>query len=326
MADEEEFVVSVEGESGDVIVGEEDASAVLKKQYDDLLADNKRRKDSEEAANRRAADERAAADRARQDAAAARAETSVSQTGAIDAGISAANAEASQAEADYAACMEKGDFAAAAKAQRRIASAEAKIVRLDEAKSDLESRKSSSGVEDQPQARRAGDPLEEHISKFTAPTASWLREHRDWLIDPRKNARLTSAHHVAVAQGLEPDSTEYFEHVEKTLGLRDAPEARNGSGNGQTRTATRLPAPPVAPVNGGAGSHSSGASDNRSNQVYLTKGEKSSATDGTLVWNYNDPSGKGKFKKGDPIGIQEMARRKLEMQKRGLYDKNNIEA
>ena len=56
----------------------------------------------------------------------------------------------------------------------------------------------------------------------------------------------------------------------------------------------------------------------------LTKGEAQSATDGTLVYNFDDPSGHKKFKKGDPIGIEEMARRKREMKKQGLYDRNYI--
>jgi hypothetical protein len=55
----------------------------------------------------------------------------------------------------------------------------------------------------------------------------------------------------------------------------------------------------------------------------LTKNEAASATDGTLVWNYSDP--KGKFKKGEPIGIAEMARRKKTMKEQGLYDKSYME-
>jgi hypothetical protein len=327
MADEEQIVVSVEGDQpgGDVVVHQDDAVAELKRQYEALEADNKKRQEREEAANRRAAEERAAADRARQDAAAARAEVSSSQTSAFDAGIAAANASAAQAKADYAAALEKGDFSAAADAQERMAEAVADRKRLNEAKADLDARKSS--PRDEPPPRSASDPFEDHLTKFTPRTADWMRQHRDWVMDPRKSAKLTGAHHMAVGDGLTPDTDEYFEAVEKTLGLRDGEAARNGSGNGQTRTQTRRSAPPVAPVNGGAGAHSSGANDNRGgNQVYLTKSEAASAQDGTLVWNYDDPSGKGRFKKGDPIGIQEMARRKQAMQKQGLYDKNNIEA
>lgn len=329
MADEEEIVVSVEGEApgGDpIVVHQDDAVAELKRQYEALEADNKKRKDAEEAASRRAADADRRAAEAAARASAAETRVAESEGGAIESGIAAANSLASQAKADYKAALESGDFAAAAEAQERLADAVTDRKRLTEAKADLEARKSSART-DEPPARTSGDPFEQHLTKFTPRTADWMRSHRDWVTDARKSAKLTGAHHMAVGDGLTPDTDEYFEHVEKTLGLRDQPAARttNGNGNGQTRTQTRRGGPPVAPVNGGAGGHSSGSGDNRGgNQVYLTRGEAASATDGTLVWNYDDPN--GKFKKGQPIGIQEMAKRKLAMQRQGLYDKNAMEA
>ena len=64
------------------------------------------------------------------------------------------------------------------------------------------------------------------------------------------------------------------------------------------------------------------ASGNLSNtQVKLTAGEARAATDGTHTWNYDDPSGKARFKKGDPIGVQEFARRKKMLTEQGAYDK-----
>ena len=60
--------------------------------------------------------------------------------------------------------------------------------------------------------------------------------------------------------------------------------------------------------------------------VRLSKGEAASATDGTLIWNYDDPSGQKRFRKGDPIGVQEMARRKLALQQAGQYDKSFTES
>jgi hypothetical protein len=327
MADEEELVVSLDGED-DGVVHEEDASAVLKKQYDDLVADNKRRQEREEAANRRAVEAANEANRAREEVRTARSEVADRELDTIVSGIAAAQAKADAAQRDYEAAEEAGDVKKKAEAQRRMARAEAEAFRLEEAKGDLEARKAAPRNDDAPAARVAVDPFEEYVSQRTPRTADWMRQHRDWVVDPRKGAKLTGAHHMAVGEGLTPDSDEYFEYVEKTLGIREADTPqRNGSTNGQTRTQTRRSTPPVAPVNGGAGAHSSGANDNRGeNSVRLTKAEAASATDGTLQWNYDDPSGKKRFKKGDPIGLQEMARRKQAMQKQGLYDKNNIEA
>ena len=57
----------------------------------------------------------------------------------------------------------------------------------------------------------------------------------------------------------------------------------------------------------------------------LTPGEAASATDGILTWNYDDPSGQKRFKKGDAIGIQEFAQRKLALKQSGQYDKSLTE-
>ena len=81
---------------------------------------------------------------------------------------------------------------------------------------------------------------------------------------------------------------------------------------------------PVAPVNGGGGSGGAGNGAGAIT-VSLSRTEAASATDGTLVWNFDDPSGQKKFKKGEPIGIQEFARRKREMKAQGLYDKSLTE-
>lgn len=78
----------------------------------------------------------------------------------------------------------------------------------------------------------------------------------------------------------------------------------------------------AAPVSRDGGAFTSGKLS--PTQVVLSQGEQDAATDGiTHVWNYDDP--KGKFKRGDAIGIREMARRKFEMQRQGLYDKSYSE-
>ncbi len=198
--------------------------------------------------------------------------------------------EAASAKADLKAALETGDFDAAADAQERLADRVAERKRLEEAKVTV--------------ARRpAGDPIEAHISQFTARTANWLREHKDWLADPRKNARLTGAHHLAVGEGLTPDTDEYFEHVERTIGLRGGNSGRGGS-SGRSGADRR----PINPSD--INSHIS----NSGKSVYLTEGERQRATDGTLVWNFGPNRGK-------PIGIQEMARRKAELHKQGAYNR-----
>jgi hypothetical protein len=315
MADEEEIVISLEGEADS---GTEDAAVNdLASQFKELQGRLESESQARAAAERRAADEQRVAAQARQEATAARGEATDHQYETVSTGLAAAQAEATAAEADYAAAMEAGDFARAAKAQRRMASAEAKAVRLDEAKSDLEARRTApEKTVQRTEAPQGDDPVERYIQGRSEPTANWLRSHREFITDPRKNAKLTAAHWSAMGEGLSVDTKEYFDHVEQSLGLKQA--LTNGAGKPPAR---KPAAPPAAPVNGsGGGSHGGGGT------VTLTKGEASAATDGTHVWNYDDPSPNKRFKRGDPIGVQEFARRKLALQKQGAYDRSYVES
>ena len=293
------------------------AVAELKAQFDELQrakADSDRR--AQEAARQ--------AGMARAEAEAARGQVADREADSIASGLSAAEAEAEAAQQAYAAAMEAGNFTDAAKAQRRMARAEAESVRLTEAKSTLEARKAEPQQPQRPPP--AVDPVEEFIAQRTEPTQRWLREHKDWITDPKKNAKLTSAHYSAVAEGLTADTDAYFEHVETQIGIRQPRNADGtfapANGNGAVKPAAHRKSspPPAAPVVQTGGGTSGG-----SNEVRLSRAEAAAATDGTLKWNYDDPTGQKRFKKGDPIGIQEFARRKREMQRQGLYDKSYVE-
>lgn len=314
---EDEVVVTVDNQQavttdGQTIQKQETIDPVddLKKQHDTLKADRDRLQAERDAALRRA-------QAAQQEVTTARSEITEREAESIDAGISAAQAEAEAAAKDQVAALEAGDFAKAAEAARKAARAEARIERYNEAKADIEARKTAP-VEKRSEQRQEQqvDPVEAYIQGRTEPTANWLRAHREWVSDPTKNAYLTEAHYNAVRSGRVVDTPEYFAHVEEYIGLKPKAEAKT---NGATPPARRT-APPVAPVSGAGGGTNGGGAE-----VRLSKAEVASATDGTLVWNYNDPSGQNRFKKGDPIGVQEMARRKLELQRSGQYDKSYTE-
>lgn len=337
MADEDEIVVTVDGapagESDSAVAVAEDPAKILAQQYADLKADNEREAAARRKAEKRASDARAEADRARQEAHVARADVVESQYDTVATGLAAAQQEASAAEQEYAAAFEKGDALAMAKAQRKMANAEARVVRLDEARADLEVQKKT--VDRAPQRRESAparqqqddagdDPVEAYIANRTAPTQKWLRAHTEWIKDPRKNAKLSAAHMDAIAEGLDADTPEYFSHVETFIGLKqNGRDQQRDNGRDQSRDNTnqkRRASVPVAPVG-----QSPGGTNGGGREVRLTQGEAKSATDGTLVWNYDDPSGKKAFKKGDPIGIQEMARRKESMTRQGAYSREYAE-
>ena len=300
-----------------------DPVAELKAQYDELQAESERQRTAREAADRRAADAERARQAAEREVESSRTEVVESRLGAVETGLEAAKTESASAKTDYIAAQEAGDWKRAAEAQERLAAAQARIVRFDEAKNDLEIAKTQKPEQRQEQQRQPqGDPLENFLSTRTPETQKWLREHPTEAralalgTDSRRAAKINAADSDAVAEGFARDTKEYFAHIEKFLGLdKDATNKTNGATSGKTRSK----AAPVAPVNTTAGETTGGGS-----VVRLSKNEAQAATDGTLQWNYDDPTGQKRFKKGDPIGIQEMARRKQAMTEEGRYDPMNF--
>lgn len=325
-----EVVVKVDAETppvADVVVTPEvkdPAIHDLVEQYKDLEAKSKASEAAREAAAQRALAAQQEADAARRDAAAARAAATSSNLDTITTSLTAAQEAAEAAQRDIELAITNGDAKGQAEAQRRMARAEALVLRYDEAKSDLEARKAK------PQAvERPADPVEAYAQGRAPQTANWLRAHGDYITDTRKNHKLQAAHNNALADGVAPDTPEYFEHVETFLGMRKVevkPEVEVTDGdNVQRPGAAKKPAArQVAPV---AGARGSGGAVER-NEVRLASYEVAAANDGTHVWGSHDfASGRIKDKSliGTPIGNQEMARRKLAMQKNGLYDRAYLE-
>lgn len=250
------------------------------------------------------------------------AETEVvsSQLDTVLSGIAAADAEAANAEAAIAAAFESGDGPALARAQRNLNTAVSRRERLVEAKDDLEDavkrRPDPAQRRDVAPAPRTqpADPIERFTQGMSAKSAAFIRANPHTVTDKRTNARMLAAHAIALADDIPVDSDEYFERI--AAGIKQEQqqkprEEQKPQGDG------RRPSSAAA-----SGSGTGGGLNGGTTEVRLTKGEALSATDGTLVWNYDDPSGQKRWAKGDPIGLAEMARRKHEGKKNGLYDKS----
>jgi hypothetical protein len=212
----------------------------------------------------------------------------------IGAAQALAESEARAAQVECRNAFEAGDFDTATAAQARMVEVEARRVRLQE---------QAEALERSPVLHHA-DPVEAFIAARTEPTAKWLREHRDWLSDPRKSQKLTAADADAQAEGHVPDTPAYFDYVERFLGLKDC-EGRSGS-NGSAGASK--PTPAFNPTDVSTHIRNGGK------EVVLTRGEKAAATDGTLVWSTGPNRGK-------PIGVAEFARRKVQMAREGRYNK-----
>lgn len=310
----QDVVVKIDADPpADEVVVKTDPVKDLAAQYKELEARGAEREKEIEAAQQRETSARQDAAQARMEAAQARTAATASNLDTITTAIAASTAAIDGAKRDMRAAKEAGDFDAETDAQDRLTAARVDLRTYDEAKANLEARAKTAPA-------RPSDPVEAYIQGRTEPTAQWLRQHREFVVDPRKNQKLTAAHHDAVAEGLSPDTTEYFTHVEKFIGVRkENKEVTEGDNVQRPGAPKRQATRNVAPVNGARGSGGAVADNN---EVHLSQGEAKSATDGTLVWNYDDPSGQKKFRKGDPIGVQEMARRKRNMSASGLYDRS----
>jgi len=247
----------------------------------------------------------------------------VSQIDTIENGIAQVEADAEAAERAYAVAFEAGDAAAVARANRAMQRAEVQRGELIQARDSLKqaaTRQHPQQREQQPQRRAPADPVEAVAASLSPTSAAWIRAHPECVTDPKMNARMLAAHNLALADDIKPDTPEYFERIEAGIQpvkaqqqQKQQEKATNGDG--------RRPSSAAA-----SGGNAGGGLNGGTITVTLTAGERASATDGTLVWNYDDPSGQNRWKKGEPIGLAEMARRKHEGKKAGLYDRNSYEA
>lgn len=325
MADEDDIVVTIEGDmpqdEGNQVVKVEDAATQVAKPTqqahsdDDIIGSLKKQL---ETANQRASSLQTTASQAEARARQAEQQASVatqraveSTKSTIESGIAAAKAEADAAEQAYQAAFEAGNARDMAKAQRQMARAEADLVLLEQTREDIKSAPEPR-QEAHSAPQQSGDVVADWINAQAPAARDWLHAHKEYAYDPKKNTKLQAAHFDAVASDISPNSPSYFEHIERFLGLTKAPEQ-------QTQRTERRPTAPTAPV-----TQTGGGMNGGQREVTLTAGEARAATDGTLIWNYDDPSGKNRFKKGDPIGVQEMARRKMALSKDGKYDNINV--
>jgi len=187
--------------------------------------------------------------------------------------------DAEMLERDYATTLAEGDYNKAAKLQRQMAQTESRLMQLAQGKEAIEEklRYEKQMLEQQrkqPEPRyeqQQLDPIEAQIQSVQSPTSqAWLRSHRDVLADPVKTALMTAAHHETAAMGIQPDTPEYFAHIESKV--YDAEPARTPVQ--QTRQRQAMAAAPVSRTNS--------AQNLRSGQTVtmtLTPAERQSARD-----------------------------------------------
>ena len=211
--------------------------------------------------------ERLAADRGRE-AQGYREQAESREVTILDNGISAAKMELTSAEQELERAMEAGEFKKASAAQVRIATAAARVERMEAEKVSIQAgTKKAPTYEGRVEAPPTGSPFEQYVSGYAPRAQAWLRAHPDCVPDAvpdgrggmislggnsTKNSKMMAGHYAAKAQGLPEGSDDYFRVIEEHVGIRE-PVAASApvSAAAEVTSARAVPKPaprPAAPV------------------------------------------------------------------------------
>lgn len=139
----------------------------------------------------------------------------------IETAMAGAKQNIETAKRAIASAVSQGDTEGQVEALDQLATARAYLSKLEDGQIEMKQRIEVLKQEppEKPKVEASSDPIE----RMNIPTAGkdWLRAHREYATDNRKNAKLQAAHWDAVDEGHKPFSTEYFASVERILGLRE---------------------------------------------------------------------------------------------------------
>ena len=167
---------------------------------------------------------------------------------------------------NYRDAMSAQDFELAAEIQAEMSSNAAKLLQLEQGKQALESAPKYEAPEP-----FIADPVEALASQLSYRSAEWVRQNPQFATDARLYSKMIAAHNLAMADGIEPDSDDYFDSIETTLRLRQ-PAREESPTSMASEPVKRRSAPPAAPV-----SRSGAAPGTRPNRVTLTAEERDMA-------------------------------------------------
>jgi len=186
----------------------------------------------------------------------------------INNAISSTQQETGYLKAGYREAMATGDYDRAAEIQQRMSDNAARLLQLENGKDAIERQ----GRQVAPQYQQPSDPVEALASQLSPRSASWVRNNPQFATDPRLFQKMIAAHNLALADGLQPDTDDYFATVEETLRIR-RPEPTYDDPMAASATVTqKRSAPPAAPVS--RGGNGTGSTPNR---VTLSAAEREMA-------------------------------------------------
>lgn len=115
------------------------------------------------------------------------------------------------------AAFAAGDMDTFADIQEAISDNSAKINSIEAGKQAIKERPR--------QEPRALDPVEAFASQLSPRSAAWVRAHPEYATNDRLKQKMIAAHTMALADGIQVDTSDYFEAVEDALKI--APQRRN---------------------------------------------------------------------------------------------------
>lgn len=160
--------------------------------------------------------------------------------------------------------FEAGNYDKATEFQEKAFANTLKLRELENGKSALEQR---SKVKEVPFSE---DPVEAFATRLSPRSAEWVRKNPQCVTDPRMYQKMIAAHNMALADGYQADTDDYFSYVEGMLKINKRQETRSEAP--APAAPQRKAAPPAAPVSRSAGSNSP-----KSDVIRLSKDEREMA-------------------------------------------------
>jgi len=171
----------------------------------------------------------------------------------VNASIDTLKNDIDNMKQNYAAALSNGDFVVAADIQMEMNIAANRLVQLETGKQ---------AMEEKPKIVPAVSKTAQEdafIDSLSSRSAEWVRNHRETIRNPELNRKLLLAHAVAVDDGLDIDSDEYFDAIEKRLGFKKVQKEENDedatldAAKVVSRRSDRERSPEPAPVTRGEG-------------------------------------------------------------------------
>lgn len=189
----------------------------------------------------------------------------------INTAIDRIKGEQEKVRSEYSEALASADFAKAATLQEQMTARMLDLRQLEQHK--IEATNKPKPV--------VNDPVERFASQLSPASAQWVRDHPEYVTNPRKQSEMLRAHEMATeANGLTPDTPKYFEFVENFLGLnkgdadvqtKEEPDAQSPLSAAAAPVTRRQAPPPAAPA---SAARSQAASVTNPNAITLTAEER----------------------------------------------------